>query len=132
VDLSFADLPPQTFPTYPLPEHFAEKLHAYTRPRPEGGRTRVKDLLDLSLIIGELRLTPSAEVFRLVQAVFERYGSHPLADEVPAPPEDWRGRPLPSAGGGPSPPRHRDGGGPRSGSAFSGRLPERMSSVQSR
>lgn len=91
VDLSFADLPPQAFPTYPLPEHFSEKLHAYTRPRPEGGRTRVKDLLDLSLIIGELHLTPSAEVFRLVQAVFDRYGSHSLPDEVPAPPEDWRG-----------------------------------------
>lgn len=91
VDLSFADLLPEVFPTYPLPEHFAEKLHAYTRPRPEGGRTRVKDLLDLSLIVSDLGLRPSQDVLRLVQAVFDRYGSHPLPGEVPPPPEDWRG-----------------------------------------
>jgi predicted nucleotidyltransferase component of viral defense system len=39
VDLSFAELPPVRFPVIPLLEHFAEKLHAYTRPRT--ARTRV-------------------------------------------------------------------------------------------
>jgi predicted nucleotidyltransferase component of viral defense system len=122
VDLSFAGLPPQSFPSYPLPEHFAEKLHAYTRPRPEGGRTRVKDLLDLSLIIGELRLQSGPGVLRLVQAVFDRYGSHPLPEEVPAPPEDWRG-PYQVMAQSLAPSRHRHGRGPGSGSALSGGVP---------
>lgn len=50
IDLAFAGIDPPSFFTYPLPEYFAEKLHAYTRPRPGDGRTRVKDLVDLSLI----------------------------------------------------------------------------------
>lgn len=47
VKLEFAELPALTFPSYPLPEHFAEKFHAYTKPRSE--RTRVKDLVDAAL-----------------------------------------------------------------------------------
>lgn len=90
VDVRFAGLPPQHFPTYPLPEHLAEKYHAYTRPRPEGGRTRVKDLLDLSLIVNELRLPPGRGVLDVIQAVFVRYDSHPLSLLVPEPPADWR------------------------------------------
>lgn len=90
VDVSFAGLPQATFPTYPLPEHFAEKIHAYTRPRPEGGRTRVKDLLDLSLFVTELDLKPSPRLGQVVQAVFEHYGSHPLPRPLPEPPPDWQ------------------------------------------
>ncbi|WP_075831051.1 nucleotidyl transferase AbiEii/AbiGii toxin family protein [Deinococcus marmoris] len=91
VDVSFAGLPPTTFPIYPLPEHFAEKLHAYTRPRPGGGQTRVKDLLDLSLIVTELQLQPSREVWLVLDGVFTRYASHTLPSVVPDPPADWRG-----------------------------------------
>lgn len=91
VDVSFAGLPPTTFPVYPLPEHFAEKLHAYTRPRPGGGQTRVKDLLDLSLIVTELRLPPSREVWAVLEGVFARYASHDLSPIVQDPPADWRG-----------------------------------------
>ncbi len=45
IDLGFAGLPSAHSPAISLPEHFAEKLHAYTRPRT--ARTRVKDLVDL-------------------------------------------------------------------------------------
>jgi predicted nucleotidyltransferase component of viral defense system len=90
VDVSFAGLDQAVFPSYPLPEHFAEKIHAYTRPRPGSRQTRVKDLLDLSLIITELGLLPSAGLMTVLDDVFGRYGSHGLPTILPFPPEDWR------------------------------------------
>lgn len=90
VDLSFAGLDQAVFPSYPLPEHFAEKIHAYTRPRPGGRQTRVKDLLDLSLIITELGLQPNAALMTVLEGVFDRYGTHPIPAVLPPPPEDWR------------------------------------------
>lgn len=88
-DLGFAGLERVRLPVYPLADHFAEKLHAYTRPRER--RTRVKDLLDLSVILEELayELPPSEEMQRTIKATFDRYGTHVLPDPLPAPPEDW-------------------------------------------
>lgn len=90
VSLGFADLPTPVFPSYPLPEHFAEKLHAYTRPRSD--RTRVKDLVDLSLLIEELGLEPGPALARVVEAVFARYGTHPVPTPgtMEPPPQAWR------------------------------------------
>ena len=91
VDLGFAGLTSPGFPSYPLPEHFAEKLYAYTRPRPHGERTRVKDLVDLSLLIEDLGLPPGEAVRQALEVVFARYASHPLPRprEVPPPPPEW-------------------------------------------
>jgi predicted nucleotidyltransferase component of viral defense system len=88
-DLGFAGLERARLPVYPLADHFAEKLHAYTRPRER--RTRVKDLLDLTVILEELadELPPSEEMQRTVEATFNRYGTHVLPDPLPAPPGDW-------------------------------------------
>ncbi len=90
VNLEFAELATPPFPSYPLPEHFAEKFHAYTRPRSE--RTRVKDLVDLTLIIEDLELKPSPALAMVIEMVFERYNTHPLpkANQVDPPPESWR------------------------------------------
>ncbi len=76
-------------PVYLLADHFAEKLHAYTRPREH--RTRVKDLLDLTVILEDLSDDlPSAEVMRrAIEATFERYGTHELARPLPSVPADW-------------------------------------------
>lgn len=90
IDLGFAELPTTRFPATPLPEHFAEKLHAYTRPR--SSRTRVKDLVDLLLMIELLDIQPSPGLQQTIQAVFERYGSHevPSGETLEPPPEQWR------------------------------------------
>ena len=90
-DLEFADLPPARMAVYPLADQFAEKLHAYTRPREV--RTRVKDLVDLTAILEVLReeLPPAQEMRRTIQATFERYSTHSLSDPLPSPPEGWRG-----------------------------------------
>lgn len=88
-DLGFAGIDRARLPVYPLAAHFAEKLHAYTRPRER--RTRVKDLLDLTVILEELADDlPSAEVMRrTIEATFERYGTHELARPLPSAPADW-------------------------------------------
>lgn len=89
-DLSFAGLSRVRMAVYPLADHFAEKLHAYTRPREK--KTRVKDLLDLSLVLEDLagELPPAAEMRRIVEATFGRYGTHDLPEPLPDPPEGWR------------------------------------------
>lgn len=91
VDLAFAELPGATFATYPLGDHFAEKLHALTRPRASGPNTRVKDLVDLSLLTLDLGLTPSTTLLATVRSVFERYGTHPLPapNDLAPPPPEW-------------------------------------------
>jgi predicted nucleotidyltransferase component of viral defense system len=85
-DLSFAGLPALTFPSYPLRDHFAEKLHAYTKPRER--KTRVKDLLDLALLL-ELNIPQDADLAKAIRGVFERYDTHPIPQPLPLPPEDW-------------------------------------------
>lgn len=89
-DLGFAGIPRARMAVYPLADHFAEKLHAYTRPRER--KTRVKDLLDLSLVLKDLadELPPDIEMRRIVETTFGRYETHDLPDPLPDPPEGWR------------------------------------------
>jgi hypothetical protein len=88
-DLGFAGIERARLPVYPLADHFAEKLHAYTRPRER--RTRVKDLLDLTMILEVLADDlPTAEVMRrTIEATFNRYGTHELPRPLLPAPADW-------------------------------------------
>jgi hypothetical protein len=90
ISLEFAGIPPTRFPVTPLPEHFAEKLHAYTRPRSQ--RTRVKDLVDLLLMIQTLGLKPDANLRGVINTVFNRYQTHPVptSETLEPPPETWQ------------------------------------------
>jgi predicted nucleotidyltransferase component of viral defense system len=90
ISLEFAGVSSARFPVTPLPEHFAEKLHAYTRPRSQ--RTRVKDLVDLLLMIQTLGVKPDAKVRVAVAAVFNRYQTHPVptVETLEPPPESWQ------------------------------------------
>lgn len=87
VDLTFAGLSIPSFPVYPLEDHFAEKLHAFTTPREIP--TRVKDLVDMLLLM-DLGLRPSELLLRSLQGTFERYGRHALPAKLPEPPSAWR------------------------------------------
>jgi hypothetical protein len=49
--LAFVGVPRPRFAAYPVPTHIAEKLHAYTLPRPRPN-SRVKDLPDIALLAG--------------------------------------------------------------------------------
>jgi Nucleotidyl transferase AbiEii toxin, Type IV TA system len=86
VNLEFAGLPAVKFPSYPLADHFAEKLHAYTKPRVHP--TRIKDLIDMALILG-LGLEPDTGLAGAIRATFARYDTHPLPEVLPVPPDAW-------------------------------------------
>jgi hypothetical protein len=69
-------------------QHFAEKLHALTRDHGDRLNTRIRDLVDLMLLI-ELELVRAPEVLPLVRHVFESRGTHPVPGELPDPPTGW-------------------------------------------
>ncbi len=85
-NLGFAGLPVLTFPSYPLRDHFAEKLHAYTKPRDH--KTRVKDLVDLALLL-ELGVQSDHALAGTIRGVFELYATHFIPRPLPLPPEYW-------------------------------------------
>lgn len=69
-------------------QHFAEKLHALTRDYGPQLNTRIRDLVDLMLLI-ELDLVRPAHVLRVVRHVFESRGTHDVPAELPDPPAGW-------------------------------------------
>lgn len=68
-------------------QQFAEKIHAYTLPR-NATNSRVKDLVDLALLIGSGGLDKQ-RILEALRLTFERRGTHDLARLVP-PPDDWQ------------------------------------------
>jgi hypothetical protein len=87
VDLTFAGLATPEFAVYPLEDHFAEKLHAYTAPREHP--SRVKDLVDMLLLI-EFGLGATDLLRSSIEATFDRYGRHALPQVLPTPPPGWQ------------------------------------------
>lgn len=85
--LGFAGIPRVVVPALSVEQHWAEKFHAYTRPR-EAPNSRVRDLVDLVLI--QQHQVPSTErVSSAVDATFRRRATHSVPDVVPEPPADW-------------------------------------------
>jgi hypothetical protein len=86
--LEFAEIPPAEILCYPMSQHLAEKVHAYTRPRDTGDNSRVKDLIDMWLIA---RAEPfqAAILRRAFLATFEARGTHSLPGHLPDPPRAW-------------------------------------------
>ncbi len=73
---------------YPRATHIAEKLHAYTMPRPTPN-SRIKDLPDLVILAGVGSLEGS-ELRRALEQTFGHRNTHALPEAFPAPPERWR------------------------------------------
>lgn len=69
-------------------QQFAEKIHAYTLPR-NSQNSRVKDLVDLTLLIGFGGLDQQ-RIFDALGLTFERRGTHDLPLELASPPTDWQ------------------------------------------
>jgi hypothetical protein len=66
----FDRLPPPQVEVASPAQHFAEKLHALTREHGDRPNTRMRDLVDLLLLI-ELDLVRAPEVLQVVRHVFE-------------------------------------------------------------
>jgi Nucleotidyl transferase AbiEii toxin, Type IV TA system len=85
--LGFAGIARVVVPALSVEQHWAEKFHAYTRPR-ETPNSRVRDLVDLVLIL-EHEAPATARVRAAVDATFRRRGTHPVPAVVREPPSAW-------------------------------------------
>ncbi len=86
--LDFAELPAVRFRAVSPQQHFAEKIHALTRPRGERENTRVHDLADLMLLL-DLGLLGAQDVRKVITAIFSVYRKQPVPVEIADPPASW-------------------------------------------
>jgi|GEM_PF-143327 len=70
-------------------QHFAEKLHTLTRPWTGRENTRVKDLVDLVLLIERGDLQPRS-VIEAVRRTFHHRATHLVPTKLLEPPDSWR------------------------------------------
>jgi hypothetical protein len=73
----------------PREQQFAEKLHAYTLPRRGAANTRVRDLVDMVLLIQSATLDRN-RVIEAISVTFEQRKTHALPNVLPVPPADWQ------------------------------------------
>jgi Nucleotidyl transferase AbiEii toxin, Type IV TA system len=73
----------------PREQQFAEKLHAYTLPRQGAANTRVRDLVDMVLLIQSATLAHN-KVTEAIRVTFDRRKTHSLPDTLPVPPAEWQ------------------------------------------
>jgi predicted nucleotidyltransferase component of viral defense system len=86
--LAFAGFPSRDVEVAAPAQHFAEKLHALTRPYPGRVNTRVRDLADLVLLIEDGLLQP-AETLQVTRHVFATRATHDLPVDLADPPASW-------------------------------------------
>lgn len=86
--LGFCGIPSPVFSMISVEQQFAEKLHAYTLPRIGRPNTRVKDLVDMVLLIKtrSMNFEILKEVLRMV---FKIRRTHSLPQKIDMPPEAW-------------------------------------------
>ena len=86
--LGFAGIARMNFPAVSPEEQFAEKLHAYTLPRASRENTRVKDLVDLVLLIEQAKLD-ATRLAKSIRETFQRRNTHSFPTALAAPPASW-------------------------------------------
>jgi hypothetical protein len=86
--LGFAGIAPSSVRMIAREQQFAEKVHAYTLPR-SAQNSRVKDLVDLALLIGSGGLDEQ-KILDALRLTFERRGTHDLPAGLGPPPVDWQ------------------------------------------
>lgn len=86
--LSFAGFPRRDVEVVAPDQQFAEKLHALTRTYGDRPSTRVRDLVDLVILIEEELVSP-ANARSACERVFRSRDTHPLPVDIPDPPAGW-------------------------------------------
>lgn len=89
--LGFAGIAAAKMSAMSREEQFAEKLHAYSLPREGRPNSRVKDLVDLLLLVESGSLDPE-RVGQCIQTTFRRRDNHPVPVSLEPPPQTWAGR----------------------------------------
>jgi hypothetical protein len=87
--LGFGGIASPSLYMIPREQQFAEKLHAYTLPRQGAANTRVRDLVDMVLLIQSATLAHN-KVTEAIRVTFERRKTHSLPDTLPVPPAEWQ------------------------------------------
>ncbi len=85
--LAFAGIAPPTLRIYPIETHLAEKLHAYTMPRPRPN-SRVKDLPDIALL-ASAQAIDGKRLRDALEQTFTHRKTHALPGKVPEPLSAW-------------------------------------------
>ena len=86
--LEFAGIASPKFMAISKEQQFAEKLHAYTLPREGVTNTRVKDLVDMILLI-QMKAMEKRVLRQAIQTTFKLRDTHPVPAAVPEPLESW-------------------------------------------
>ena len=80
--LSFAGILPANAALLPADQHFAEKIHSLTYPTDKREFSRVKDIVDLILLIDH-KLPDKAVMLKAIKATFDRRQTHELPKNIP-------------------------------------------------
>ena len=86
--LDFAGVQPPKFVAISKEQQFAEKLHAYTLPRTEGTNSRVKDVIDMALLL-RLGTLDRERLREAIRTTFALRDTHIVPVVLPAPPASW-------------------------------------------
>lgn len=86
--LGFVGIGPNEVAMIPREQQAAEKVHAYTLPRVTPN-SRVKDLLDLALLIGSGDLDDT-RLLNALRLTFDRRKTHALPSVLAPPPAEWQ------------------------------------------
>lgn len=86
--LSFAGIEPVEIALYPKSQHFAEKIHSFTFPQDKRKMSRVRDFVDLVLLI-EIGLPDKDEIISAIKATFKRRKTHEIPKHLEFPPQSW-------------------------------------------
>ena len=86
--LSFAGIGARSVELIDVNRHAAEKVHAFTRTYGDRPSSRVRDVVDLVLLI-ENELLDIDRTVAALRAVFEQRATHELPQSLPDPPSFW-------------------------------------------
>lgn len=86
--LGFCGIPTPILSMISVEQQFAEKFHAYTLPRFERPNTRVKDLVDMVLLL-KMRSMNVEILAEALKMVFRVRQTHALPQQIDKPPRAW-------------------------------------------
>lgn len=86
--LNFAQIPAAAIPIISREQQFAEKLHAYTLPRAQSPNSRVRDLVDMMLLVDPEQLHRQ-KTTDSIMATFRRRKTHAIPAVLEPPPRNW-------------------------------------------
>jgi predicted nucleotidyltransferase component of viral defense system len=87
--LNFAGIKTTTVSVISKEQHFAEKIHAYTLPRESRYNSRVKDLVDMIILIQNEKMDMK-NLKKAIKETFARRKTHEIPLELLIPPSEWQ------------------------------------------